>query len=209
MAGYVIQKHQTSSNRDIGVSWHIRFMERHPEVTYKHTQRLDEQQAQSLVDPDVLKRFYTLNAYQIHLYRIQPSQLFNCDEKGIIIGHTTAHMKGIVNNTADCHRRNYGRGNSNRESAIALETILAASTVLLPFFVLNGARHSTGWYTDLAEEEATFRVQANATIDIDLGMAYMADHFDKHSVVVAATAAAGERGYRILIVNGHRSHMSW
>ena len=172
---------------------------------YKHTQRLDEQRAQSLADPDVLKRFYALIAHQIHLYRIQPSQLFNCDEKGIIMGRATAHTKGIVDATAGRRRRHYARGNSNRESATALKTISAAGTVLPPFFVLNGARHSVGWYTDLAEEEATFAVQANATMDIELGMAYMADHFDKYS----ATVASGSRGYRMLIVDGHKSHMSW
>ena len=101
-----------------------------------------------------------------------------------------------------CH---YACGNSNRESATALETISAAGTVLPPFFVLSGAWHSAGWYTDLVDEEASFAVQANATMDIELGIAYIANHFDWHT----AAATAGGRGYRMLIVDGHKSHISW
>ena len=133
IAGYVLRKRQLPSNVnigvkrlsnvDIGVNWHIRFMERHPEVAYKHVQRLDEQRAQSTADPDVLKRFYQLIAHQV------PAQLFNCDEKGIII--RTARTKGIVS-AGGLRRRHYARGNSNRESATALETISAAGAVLPP-----------------------------------------------------------------------------
>ena len=141
IAGYVLRKRQLPSNVDIGVkrhsnvdigvNWHIRFMERHPEVAYKHVQRLDEQRAQSTADPDVLKRFYQLIAHQV------PAQLFNCDEKGIII--RTARTKGIVS-AGGLRRRHYARGNSNRESATALETISAAGAVLPP---LRSAKQSS------------------------------------------------------------------
>ena len=181
-------------------------MERHPEVAYKHVQRLDEQRAQSTADPDVLRRFYQLIAHQVHLYRIHLAQLFNCDEKGIIMGRT-ARTKGIVS-AGGLRRRHYARGNSNRESATALETISAAGAVLPPFYVLNGVRYSAGWYADheLSEEEATYAVQANATMDVELGMAYMSDHFDKYTVAVIGGVG---RGYRMLIVDGHKSHISW
>ncbi|KAI5811075.1 hypothetical protein DFH27DRAFT_605184 [Peziza echinospora] len=114
--------------------------------------------------PEVPKRFYALIAHQIHLYGIPPPQLFNCDEKGITMGRTA--------------RGHNVRGNSNRESATALETTSAAGNVLPPFW----------WYTDLPEEEASFAVQANATMDVELGIAYMADHLDKHTAAAAATA---------------------
>ncbi|KAI5780589.1 hypothetical protein DFH27DRAFT_488597, partial [Peziza echinospora] len=56
----------------------------------------------------------------------------------------------------------------NRESSTALETISAAGAVLPPFYILNGAPHSAGWYADheLSEEEATYAVQANAIMDV-------------------------------------------
>ena len=87
-----------------------------------------------------------------------------------------------------------------------METISAAGTVLLPFFVFNSTQHSAGWYTDPIEDEASFVIQANAIMDVELGIAYTAEDVVRHTV--AAAAAAG-RGYHMLVVNGHKSHLSW
>ncbi|KAI5781315.1 hypothetical protein DFH27DRAFT_529308 [Peziza echinospora] len=178
----------TTSTPVIRDSWLKLFMDSHPEMTYKHTQQLDEQRAMSLTNPDVLKRFNALLVHHIQLYSISPAQIFNCIEKDIILIHTV-RTKGIV--SGDCPRRhNYARGISNWESGTALETLYATGTVLQPLFVLKGDRYSAGWYTELAEDEASFTVQANATMEMELVIVYIANRFAigcwKQDIVVLA-----------------------
>ena len=135
---------------------------------------------------------------------MQPDQIFNCDKKDIIISCIKVNSRGIVS-TSRFRKRHYVYSSSNHKLAIILKTISATGTVLLLFLVLSGSYQSVKWYTDFGDKEATFSVQANAIMDIELGKVYIKDHFNTYTAPVIASG----RGYQLLIIDSYKLNILW
>ena len=83
-----------------------------------------------------------------------------------------------------------------------LDTINAAGSVIPPFIVWGGKTHWESYYNKDDDRDATFAVSDSGYMDDELGMLYISQHFEPH------TRSAGGRA-RILIVDGHSSHVCW
>ena len=81
-----------------------------------------------------------------------------------------------------------------------LDTINAAGSVISPFIVWGGKTHRESYYNPEAQREATFAVSESGYMDDELGMLYISQHFEPHT-------RSGKP--RILIVDGHTSHVCW
>ena len=95
------------------------------------------------------------------------------------MGCTAVQRKRIVT-TRGLRKLHYARGSRHCKFATTLETISAMGTVVPLFFLLSDAHHIVGWYTNLPNDEASFAVQANTTMDIKLVLANIEEHLDKH-----------------------------
>ena len=69
----------------------------------------------------------------------------------------------------------------------------------------KGAGHYYGWYAEIKDgaDEATFAFSPNGRMDSVLGVEWLRDNFNKYM----RERANGR--WRLLLVDGHISHVSW
>ena len=116
----------------------------------------------------------------------------------------------------------------NREFCLVLETVNALGEVTLPFIVWVNKVHCVGFYADADDDDnrpPTFSRSPSGYMDDELGFDYISKHFDRYtarvesvdltaSTSIDASASAGTDAgagstYRMLIVDGHSSHIAW
>ena len=83
---------------------------------------------------------------------------------------------------------------------VVLDTINAAGSVIPPFIVWGGKTHRESYYKKDDHRDATFAISDSGYMDDELGMLYISQHFESHT-------RTGRP--RILIVDGHSSHICW
>ena len=91
----------------------------------------------------------------------------------------------------------------SREFYSVLDTINAAGSAIPPFIVWKGKTHRDSYYKNDEDRDATFAVSPSWYLDNKLGLLYISKHFEPH------TRCAVESRLRILIVDGHSSHICW
>ena len=99
------------------------------------------------------------------------------------------------------------------KKAIVLVTINAGGSVIPPFIVWRGNTHRESYYKQdhRSDRDATFAVSDSSYMDDELGMLYLSQHFEPHTHPAAGSGAVPRAGTqaRILIVDGHSSHVYW
>jgi Tc5 transposase DNA-binding domain len=73
------------STESLGVHWQDRFFLRYPELKAKYLNGLDKNRF-ATQDPIVISVWFKLYKDTIKEYNIQPSDIYNIDEKGFIVG---------------------------------------------------------------------------------------------------------------------------
>ena len=145
----------------------------------------------------------------IRQYRILPENLWNCDEKGIIMGLAVGRQKAIVRSSA---RQKVAITDGNREFCSVLESVNAAGKVIPPFVVWANKVHCVGFYADGDDRPATFSRAPSGYMDDELGFDFISKHFDRYTtptIDLTTEVTLPERAYRMLIVDGHSSHIAW
>lgn len=90
-----------------------------------------------------------------------------------------------------------------RQMVTIIEGVSAAGVVLQPMIINKGKAHTAGWYTHVSEAEpAVFAYSDKGWTDNDLGIEYLEKVFEPGT----AEIVNGET--RLLILNGHASHLS-
>ena len=96
----------------------------------------------------------------------------------------------------------------SREFCTVLETVSAAGRVIPPFIVWGSKTHRDTYYKQKDQDpderlgDATFAVLESGYMDDELGYYYISKHFERHT-------QRPEKRPRILIVDGHSSHICW
>ena len=99
-----------------------------------------------------------------------------------------------------------------RRGVSVLETVNAAGKVIPPFIVWTGRVHTESYYLNGKFEgyNATFAVSNSGYMDNELGIGYMQKHFEPHSRRMTVDKNGKEVvRTRLLIVDGHSSHMNY
>ena len=73
------------SKEELGVHWTDQFFQRHPKLKAKFYGGLDRQRALAL-DLDIISIWFDLYKLTVAKYNIDSSNIYNIDEKGILIG---------------------------------------------------------------------------------------------------------------------------
>ena len=187
-----------------GVHWPQRFLERHPEVELRYIEYLERVRAKAATTPE-LQRWYHHLRSTVRRLKIRPENIWNCDEKGIIMGLAVGRQKAIVR--AGAHSKNkIAITDGKREFTTTLETVSATGQVIPPFIIWANKRHVAGFYGSEGAhtEEATFAISDSGYMDSALGIQYLTNHFDKYT-----TPIGGPEVWRLLIIDGHSSHVDY
>jgi hypothetical protein len=90
----------------------------------------------------------------------------------------------------------------NREWATAICSIAGDGFVVPPFLVVKGRFHLASWYSEhQIPDDWAVKTTPNGWTDNETGLDWL-QHFDKH------TKGRRMGGYRMLVLDGHESHVS-
>jgi hypothetical protein len=132
-------------------------------------------------------------------YGIQDADLYNFDETGFMMGMITATM---VVTRAERRGRAKTVQPGNREWVTVIQGVNALGWCVPPFIVVKGAYHLANWYTESAlPPDWAIKPTTNGWTDNETGLEWI-QHFEKH------TAHRKTGVYRMLVIDGHESHVS-
>jgi hypothetical protein len=182
----------------IGKLWAHRLVKRTPELKTRFSRSYDYQRAQC-EDPKLLEAWFQRVADTKAKYGIQDCDIWNFDETGFMMGVISSCM---VVTQADHKGKRKRIQPGNREWATAIACVNAEGHSIPPFLLVKGAVHLTHWYTEGGLPH-NWRVKPteNGWTDNATGLDWV-QHFNKH------TQSIKRGGYRMLILDGHESHMS-
>jgi hypothetical protein len=179
-----------------GKLWVYRFINRHSKIRSRYNRKYDYQRAKC-EDPKIIQAWFRLVQNTIAKYGILDEDIYNFDETGFQMG-VISTAKVVTSAKRD---RTVSVQPGNREWVTAIKSINAAGWVLPPMIILKGVMHQKSWY-EAVPSDWTIGVSENRWTTDELGLAWLKEVFNKH------TQGRTTGKYRLLILNGHRSHVT-
>lgn len=194
---------EKGDNRDLGKNWHLSFLQRHPDLKSRISspRSMDRIVAQ---DRATFVRWFHLFIEQKEKHQVHDDDVYNMDEKGVALG-VAGKQRVIIPKTEKNPHTSGGSG--NREWATATETCSLTGRILPSWTIFKGVKNLNKWHDTmerigLADSGYHISTSENGWTNNELGQAYFEDHFNRHT----KETLKGE--YRILIVDGHDSHLT-
>jgi hypothetical protein len=184
----------------IGKYWLERFLRRHPEIEAKVGKTIDKQRALATNATGFnqhLDRFQQTKSR----YHVRDGNIWNTDEKGFAIGLA---LGGTV--ICRASRRNpHLIHDGNRSWVTVVESISGDGRVLEPFVIYPAVAHYLGHHSNIEYEEhedVTFGLSQSGYTDRELSNDWLIKHFEPRT-----RPAEGLQQHRILLLDGHSSHL--
>ena len=146
-------------------------------------------------DPEILSDWFKLFQQTKQKYAIADEDIYNMDEKGFMQG-VVGKVKVMISRH---EKRQYMTQPGNREWVSTIEAISGRGKLLQPFIIFKAVYHQIAWTH--AFPEATIACTLNGWTDNEIGLAWL-QHFAEE------TAVERQGQYRLLIFDGHASHVS-
>lgn len=182
----------------VGSNWASTFVSRQPELEVKFNRKYDYKRA-LCEDSEVEKGWFSLVANIKAKYGIQDNDTYNFDETGFMMGQIT---QGSVVTASSMRGRPKQVQPGNREWVTVTQGINATGWAIPPFVIFKARHHLSNWYKDdKLPQDWVIAISENGWTTNELGFEWI-KHFDKHT----KTRTVGT--YRLLIIDGHKSHNS-
>ena len=182
----------------VGQHWARRFIRQRKELKTRSSRVYDFQRA-LCEDSELIHAWFRLFKNMMAKYGIQEGDLYNFDETGFMMGVICASM--VVTRS---DRR--GKGKSvqpgNREWATAIECVNSEGWCLPPFLIVQGVYYLANWFSETnLPDNWVIKTTSNGWTNNETGLEWIR-HFDEH------TRLRTKGLYRMLVIDGHESHMS-
>jgi hypothetical protein len=183
----------------VGENWARKFVNRHDTLKSRFSRKYDYQRAKN-EDPETIRAWFQRVQRTIQEFGILEQDIYNFDETGFQMG-IIATAKVITR--AETRGRPTLIQPGNREWVTALETIRADGTTIPPMIIFAGKVHQSTWY-DEKQLPINWVIGLSETgwTNDALGMIWLREVFDKHT----RDRTIGR--YRLLILDGHGSHLT-
>jgi hypothetical protein len=150
---------------------------------------------------------FSIQLYEkIEKYNISASNIYNVDEKGFLIGLSRSTKRIISINALKSKRTTRASQDGSREFITLIASICADGSSLAPALIYQGASHDLQdtWLDDFdsVRDYAFFASSENGWSCDQLGQAWLENVFDR------TTKEKAKRDRRLLIVDGHSSHVN-
>ena len=188
----------TRGGTPTGKNWPARFVGRTEELKMAFNRAKDQQRILQ-EDPEVISAWFGLVRDTIAKYGVNPDDIHNFDETGFQMG-IIGSMK-VVTGSERRTRPNLVQP-GDREWATVIQGICAAGYAIPPFIIYKGRVHISAWYEEAdIPYDWKLSVSENGWTNNNLGLEWL-KHFDEHT----KTRQVGV--YRLLILDGHESHLN-
>lgn len=184
--------------KPVGKKWPARFVERTPELKIAWNRAKDRQRIQQ-EDPEVIGAWFKLVGETKAKYGVHNEDVHNFDETGFQMG-VIGSMKVVTGSERRSRPDLIQPG--DREWVTAIQSICAAGYAIPPFIIYKGRVHISAWYEEVdIPRDWKLSVSENGWTNNELGLAWL-KHFDAH------TKARQVGAWRLLILDGHESHLN-
>lgn len=182
-----------------GAGWVKCFRRRHPELTLRKPQALDQKRARSLC-PLTVGSFYSnlQHLYDIHNY--SPDHIWNCDESGAQAGKDGGGYVIAKKGSRAVHMVTPDQ----REWLSVLSCINASGDFLPNFYIFKGKRRTRNFLKKTGEAGAVFAMQPKAWMTHYLFRAWMTHFLERVDVLYGISPT----NRHLLILDGHGSHVT-
>jgi hypothetical protein len=200
MANLLLQKRsQNQANPPtVGKLWVHNLIRRHQTLKSRYNRKYDYQRAKC-EDPALIRPWFELVRNTIQKYGILDEDIYNFDETGFQMG-VISTAKVITG--AERSNRPVSVQPGNREWVTAIDCICADGQSLPPVIIFEGKVHQSTWYSETLPQDWVIGVSENGWTDNELSLKWLEHVFEKH------TAHRTRGVYRLLILDGHGSHLT-
>jgi hypothetical protein len=181
----------------LGQCWYSNFLARREDLKVSKTRTLD-QNRRDATHPEVLQGWFSLFSNVVSTYGIPEADWYNMDEKGFMKGVGDASK--IIISKEESHA--YINQPGNREWVSVIESINTTEYSLPPFVIFKGKTIQRSWADALIDKQTVIRVSDNGWTDHSIALDWL-EHFNEH------TKDRMQGKYRLLILDGHSSHVSF
>jgi hypothetical protein len=191
---------------ELGVHWVDRFLQRHDaELISRWTLGIDRARHQA-DSQSKYTLYFELLRDKISQYNIEPANTYNMDEKGFLLGILTRSKRVFSRQLYEARRIRSHIQDGNREWITLVACICADGTALDPTVIYQSDSGSLqdSWLQDFDHDyhKAQFGASTSGWINNELGLAWLKLVFDR------STKAKAGRSHRLLILDGHGSHLT-
>ena len=189
-----------SGTTKLGHDWLSGFLLRHPAIKSCWSRCLENACVRSTDSKGIWKWFNRL-LEAVQEYRISPNLIFNMDETGFLFGQGGSQR--VLVPAGDPASR-FKAQPGNRESATVIECIGSGGQVLPPMIITRGKVHTVGEQRRMEDIPATWHFSKGPSgwTDNELATLWVDKVFD------AITRPSSPSEWRLLIIDGHKSHVS-
>ncbi|KAF1933347.1 putative pogo transposable element [Didymella exigua CBS 183.55] len=187
-------------------SWVNRFLHRHrDQLTSQWATGMDSNRhnAESAYK---YKLYFKLLQQKITQYKLEPEHTYNMDEKGFAIGVLGRSKRVFSRRQYEKKEVRQARQDGSREWVSLLATICADGTALPPgiIFASKNSTIQSRWVADIHPGKHSVHVASSPSgwTNNEIGLAWLEQVFDRY------TKPKARLKYRLLIVNGHGSHLT-
>lgn len=182
----------------VGKHWAKRFVTRSAELKMAFNRAKDRQRILQ-EDPAVIGAWFKLVEETKAKYGVHDNDVHNFDETGFQMG-VIGSMKVVTGSERRARPALVQPG--DREWVTVIQSVCAAGYAIPPFIIYKGRVHISAWYEETSiPRNWKLSVSENGWTNNTLGLEWL-KHFDAHT----KTRQVG--GYRLLILDGHESHLN-
>jgi hypothetical protein len=194
------------AKKQLGYHWVDRFIHRHPDQlisrwtigTDNNRHKADSALKYSL--------YFDLLRCKIEQYQIEARHIYNMDEKGFMLGVITRSKRVFSRSSFEAGRRGTLIQDGNREWITLLACICADGSHLDPAVIYqsDASTIQDSWLQAFNPEDqkARFCSSPSGWTNNEIGLAWLKQVFDRE------TKAKARSSYRLLILDGHGSHLT-
>jgi len=182
--------------KPIGPNWPQKFMTRYLEVKTAYIPPIDKERAMAQ-NPEILSGWFNLYLQTKTTYEVDERDIYNMDEKGFMQG-VIAKYKVMVSKYDK--KKAYMTQCGNREWVSLIECVSMDGRSLPPWIIFKGKLIQKAWKEALKSGEIT--VSENGWTDNSIGYEWLQKGFGQE------TKSCQKGEYRMLLVDGHASHIT-
>ena len=190
----------------VSESWVTRFINKHSVHLISHwTVGMYSNRHQA--DSEAKYRLYfNLLHHKISQYNIEARYIYNMDEKGFLIGITGRSKRVFSRRMWEKKEVRASTQDGSREWITLLACVCADGSVLPPGLIYQASSKAVqaSWVEDIKAGEHSVHVTSSPSgwTNNDIGLAWLEQLFNRY------TRAKARQSYRLLILDGHGSHLT-
>ncbi|GAC97421.1 transposase [Pseudozyma hubeiensis SY62] len=187
-----------STTTKLSANWLQSFLIRHPSIRTHWSRCLDNDRL-SAANEDTIRRWYTQLRVIMREYSVASTNVFNVDETGFMLGVLGTERIVVPAGDPSCR---FKAQPGSWEWATVVECIGSGGQVLPPLIITKGQRHVVGDYRQMEGVPSlwNFTKSPNGWSNDELAVEWLETIFDP------GTRPSTPSPWRLLIINGHRSH---